>query len=144
MKDWAATSGLLDVPGYSLDMIGWDFPFLSPELKNVYGLRGYVSACVIPEGFTPKCDFGAEIAWQEAGKYAVITITDPFKAAFELIPNAYKKILTYLDQNGIKGNVGGTELSCFERVYEKDGICYMDVHIAIDAMAKVGDIVTTF
>lgn len=34
-----------------------------------------------------------ELANQEAADYAVITIHDPFVAAFERISNAYEKIL---------------------------------------------------
>ena len=41
MKKWLVESGLLDYPGYNPRLIGWDFPHLSPEQVNVYGLRGY-------------------------------------------------------------------------------------------------------
>lgn len=138
MRRWAEQSGLLDVPGYELDMIGWDFPHVSQEQQSVYGLRGYVAACVLPEGFTPKCE-GAEIAWQESNTYAAITITNPFSAAFDLIPRAYKQILQYLDRNGFKKN-GGQGIACFERVYEKQGVCYMDVYIAVDALTKASGV----
>ena len=53
MDAWAQRSGLMDVPGASPRKIGWDFPFVSPEQKNRFGLRGYVAAWVLPEGFTP-------------------------------------------------------------------------------------------
>ena len=51
MDRWAQRSGLLEYPGYQPRRIGWDFPFLSPEQKNRFGLRGYVAAYVLPEGF---------------------------------------------------------------------------------------------
>ncbi len=131
MKAWAEKSGLLDVSGYSLDMIGWDFPCLSQEQINVFNMHGYVSACVIPADFAPKCD-GAELVWQEGGKYAVITITEPFKAAFTLIPNAYKTILDHLREKNIPmREESQTQSFCFERVYVKNGIEFMDVFIAL-------------
>ena len=131
MKAWAEKSGLLDVQGYSLDMIGWDFPCLSQEQINVFNMHGYFSACLIPPDFTPKCE-GAELVWQEGGSYAAITITEPFKAAFTLIPNAYKTIMDYLREKNISMREESTTQSfCFERVYVKNGVEYMDVFIAL-------------
>ena len=130
MKKWLKESGLLDYPGYKPRLIGWDFPHLSPEQINVFGLRGYVSAYIIPEDFTPLCG-GAEIAWQERDTYAVITITDPFRDAFDLIPNAYKTLLAYIEKNNLKVHSHENRF-CFEEVYEQDGIQYMDVYIPVD------------
>lgn len=130
MKKWLPESGLLDYPGYKPRMIGWDFPHLSTEQVNVYGLRGYVSAYIIPEDFTPRCG-GAEIAWQERDTYAVITITDPFRDAFDLIPNAYKTLLAYIKKNKL-GMKSCENRICFEEVYEQEGIEYIDVYVPID------------
>ena len=58
---WASNSGLLAVPGYIPKRIGWDFPYVSMEQKNRFGLRGYAAAYILPEGFTPTCP-GVEIA----------------------------------------------------------------------------------
>lgn len=91
---------------------------MSAEQQNRFGLRGYVAAYILPDGFEPKCG-GVEIASQGAANYACITICDPFSRAFEYIPTAYKKILEYLKANGFKENVSGEYLSCFEYVYEK-------------------------
>ena len=131
MKQWAEKSGLLSLPNQKLEMIGWDFPFLSQEQINVFNMRGYVSACIVPAAFTPACE-GAELVWQEAGKYIAITITEPMSAAFELIPNAYKVLLQYLKENklAIKPE-NQQETMCFERIYVKDGVEYMDVYIAL-------------
>lgn len=63
MEIWAENSGLLQVPGYSLDMIGWDFPVAFQKQINVYHMHGYASVCILPEGFTPKCQV-EEIATQ--------------------------------------------------------------------------------
>jgi transcriptional regulator with XRE-family HTH domain len=130
MKKWLGDSGLLDYAGYKPRMIGWDFPFLSTEQKNVYGLRGYVSAYIIPEDFKPECG-GAELAWQEKDTYAVITVTDPFKAPFDLIPNAYKTLMEHVEKKKIKAQVWENRI-CFEEVYQREGVEYMDIFVPVD------------
>lgn len=134
MDRWAEASGLNAFTGHETKMIGWDFPFVSAEQQNRFGLRGYAAACILPDGFEPKCG-GVEIAGQSAAEYACITIRDPFARAFEYIPNAYKKVLEYLHANGFRENVSGEHLSCFEHVHEKDSITYMTVCIHV---ASVG------
>ncbi len=135
MDRWAQRSGLLEYPGYQPRRIGWDFPFLSPEQKNRFGLRGYAAAWVLPEGFEPTCP-GVEIAGQDAADYAVITIRDPFQAAFDRIPHGYQRILEYLKSNNFKENRKAECLPCFEWVYEKDGVPYMNVYIHTDGGKK--------
>lgn len=131
MKDWARKSGLLSLPNQKLELIGWDFPVLSQEQINVFNMHGYVSACIVPADFTPACE-GAELVWQESGKYAVITITEPMSAAFELIPNGYKVLLNYMKEHklAIKPE-NQQETACFEKVYVKAGVEYMDIYIAL-------------
>lgn len=135
MDHWAMNSGLNNIPGYKPKRIGWDFPFVSAELQNRFGMRGYVSAYILPNGFEPTYP-GVEIVSQESANYACIVIRDPFSRAFELIPAAYKKILEYLGANGFKENSNNDFLSCFEYVYEKDGVCYMEVCIYVDAVGQ--------
>lgn len=131
MKQWAKKSGLLALENQKLEMFGWDFPFLSQEQINVFNMHGYVSACIVPADFTPECE-GAELVWQEAGKYAVITITEPMSAAFELIPNGYKALLHYIKENKlVMKPENQQETACLEKIYVKDGIEYMDVFIAL-------------
>lgn len=65
-----------------------------------------------------------------------ITVYDPFAAAFERIPGAYKRILEYLQTNGFRENPTEDILSCFEHVYEKEGITCMDVYIHVDSVSK--------
>ena len=134
MDNWAQQSGLLKVQPDAM-RIGWDFPYVSSELQNRFGLRGYVAAYILPEGFETDC-FGVEYANQEEADYAVITIYDPFAAAFERIPNAYKKILEFLQSNGFREKPKDDILSCFEHVYEKEGITCMDVYIHVDSVSK--------
>lgn len=141
MERWAEQSGLLKADK-NAKRIGWDFPYVSLEQQTRFGLRGYVAAYILPEGFEPACP-GVEIAEQLEADYAVITIRDPFAAAFERIPNGYKMIMEYLQVNGFKEKPHADILSCFEYVYEKDGITYMDVFVHADAVAK-GNLHTNF
>lgn len=131
---WAKRAGLLDYKPDAM-RIGWDFPYVSLELQNRFGLHGYVAAYVLPEGFDTKCP-GVEYANQLEADYAVITIYDPFVAAFERIPNAYKRIMEYLQGNGFKEKPKDDVLTCFEHVYEKDGMTCMDVYIHVDGVSK--------
>ena len=132
---WARASGLEAYQGGSGERIGWDFPFVSAEQKNRFGLRGYALACILPDGFEPACG-GAEIARQDDAVYADISIREPFKAAFERIPHAYKLLLDYLNCNGFKENTSGAPLPCFERVYQKDGVEFMDVYVHADGVGR--------
>lgn len=112
LDTWAQKSGLLEV-NPDAKRIGWDFPYISSELQNRFGLRGYVAAYILPDGFEPACP-GVEFANQAEADYAVITIYNPFAATFERIPNAYKRILEYLQVNGFKEKPKEDVLSCFE------------------------------
>lgn len=134
LDTWAQKSGLLEV-NPDAKRIGWDFPYISSELQNRFGLRGYVAAYILPDGFEPACP-GVEFANQAEADYAVITIYNPFAAAFERIPNAYKRILEYLQANGFKEKPKEDVLSCFEYVYDQNGITCMDVHIHVDSVSK--------
>lgn len=141
LDNWAQRSGLLELSPDAM-RIGWDFPYVSLELQNRFGLRGYVAAYILPEGFETTCP-GVEFADQEEADYAVITIYDPFAAAFERIPNAYKKILESLSANGFCEKPKEGILSCFEYVYDKEGMTCMDVYMHVDSVAKA-DIFTNF
>lgn len=134
MDHWAQRSGLLELQADAM-RIGWDFPYVSSELQNRFGLRGYVAAYILPEGFETCCP-GVEFAEQEEADYAVITVYDPFAAAFERIPNAYKKILEFLQANGFREKPKDNILSCFEHVYEKERRTCMDVYIHVNSVSK--------
>lgn len=134
LDGWAQRSGLLKLQPDAM-RIGWDFPFVSSELQNRFGLRGYVAAYVLPDGFETDCP-GVEYALQETADYAVITIYEPFAAAFERIPNAYKRLLEFLQANGFREKPREGILSCFEHEYEKEGATYMDVYIHVDSVSK--------
>ena len=138
---WAQRSGLYAHTPRPRQ-IGWDFPFVSKEQQNRFGLRGYVAGWILPEGFEPLCP-GIETYKQEATQYAKITVSDPFAAAFDRIPKGYQKILEYLGANGFKENHGTEFLGCFEEVYEKEGVTYMDIFIHADCVGK-GNLHTDF
>ncbi len=53
-------------------------------------------------------------------------------AAFELIPNGYKVLLNYLKEHKLAMKPENQqENACFEKVYVKDGVEYMDIYIAL-------------
>lgn len=133
MDEWARRSGLLDKHP-DARRIGWDFPYVSPELQNRFGLWGYVAAYILPEGFETDCP-GVEYANQAEAPYAVITVYDPFDIC-ERIRNAYKKIMEYLQANGFKEKPKEDVLSCFEYVYERSGRTCMDVFIHVDSVSR--------
>ncbi len=141
MEQWARKNGLHALTGGKITLIGCDMPILSIEQKTVYGLRGYLSACVIPQDFVLRHE-GARLAWQETGKYALITIRDPFRAPFDLIPKAYAAILKHMEAQGIRHMGTEGQLWCFEKVYELDGVTMMDVYVSVDMLTEGGEIVT--
>lgn len=68
MEQWAVNSGLMAVcPDAKL--IGWDFPFVSHEQQNRFGMHGYVAAYILPEGF--ETDYpGVQYSENAAAEYA--------------------------------------------------------------------------
>lgn len=50
INHWAKSCGLTEVCP-DVKLIGWDFPFISQEQQNRFGMHGYVAACVIPDDF---------------------------------------------------------------------------------------------
>lgn len=134
MQNWARNSGLLSVCP-EVKMIGWDFPFVTQEQQSRFGLRGYVAACVPPEGFTAGCP-GVEYCENREADYAVITITDPFEQPFERIPNAYRRIMEYLEANNFREKPQENVISCFEHEYRRGEATFMDVYIHVDSVTR--------
>lgn len=141
LRHWAERSGLYAVTDKPR-LIGWDFPYVSREQQNRFGLRGYAAAYMLPEDFTPLCP-GVEIARQDAAQYARITVRDPFQSAFARIPKGYQLILQYLGANGFKECHGTDYIPCFEEVYERDGETRMDIYIHAACVGK-GNLHTDF
>lgn len=126
VRGWAKQLGI-SAP----DIIGWDFPVVSPEQTNVYNMHGYAAALLLRDGDSVD-DLHAEVICQPAQRYAAITITDPFIGPFTRIPNAYKVLMTHMQVNGIRHKEDAKVLSCFEREYDREGVHYMDVYIAAE------------
>lgn len=123
VKGWAKQLGLPEA-----SVIGWDFPVLSQEQINVFNMHGYAAALLLPESVTPET---GEIVSQPRQRYIAITIRDPHTAPFRLIPNAYKTLNAYMKANGLTHDARKGILDCFEKEYDRDGVHYMDVYIAI-------------
>lgn len=100
MDKWAINSGL-KASHPNAERIGWDFPFVSQEQQNRFGMHGYVAAYILPEGFETDCP-GVQYSENAEADYAMITIKEPFIQPFERIPNAYKLIMEYLQANNFK------------------------------------------
>lgn len=113
----------------SPDIIGWDFPFLSPDQINVHRMHGYTAACILPEGVNADGKEAAVLS-QKAQKYFAITVKDPFRAPFSLIPNAYQTLMDYMRVNGISRRQDKDIIPCFEKCCVRDGVDYMDIYIA--------------
>lgn len=134
MERWAINSGLkASCP--NAKRIGWDFPFVSQEQQNRFGMHGYVAAYILPEGFETEYP-GVEYAENAEADYAMITIKEPFIQPFERIPKAYKMILTYLQENHYKAKQQDNLVNCFEYEYKEKGMEFMDVYLHIDGIAK--------
>lgn len=125
MDAWAEKSGLFRFPNYKPKRIGWDFPFVTQEQQDMFGLRGYVCAYVLPDGFEPEC-CGAEIAYIEEDTYKMLTITDPHSNSFKTIPKAFEILLAEAQTKSWENRIA------FEEEYEKDGIHYMDVYVPVN------------
>lgn len=113
------------------EIIGWDFPFVSPEQVNVFHMHGYTAALIL-DANTIQDHKDLEVICQKSQKYLTITIRDPFKAPFQVIPNAYRVLHTHMHVNGMKVKEDKKVIGCFEKTYERDGMEFMDVYIAVE------------
>ena len=126
VRNWGASLGIAEP-----EIIGWDFPVVSPEQSNVFNMHGYAAALLLPEKLPP-LDPRAEIISQPPQKYIAITIKDPMLSPFRLIPNAYKVLMTHMNVNGIRHCEDEKVIACFEKEYDRESVHYMDVYIAVE------------
>jgi len=115
-------------------IIGWDFPGVSQEQRNLFHMRGYGAALKLEEG-QDTGDIDAEIVSQDRQNYITITLKEEWDCGgeFAVIPNAYQALLTYMSTNGIKGKHDSAVISCYEHEYfDEEGTKLMDVYIAIE------------
>lgn len=129
MDNWAKNSGLLNLQDYKPRKIGWDFPFISKEQKEMFGLRGYVSAYVIPEDFEPKC-CGAEVAYLNEDTYATTRITDPHSNSFEKIPKAFEILSEFVNSGEYKTLTWENRIA-FEEEFDINSVHYMDIYFPV-------------
>ena len=113
-------------------IIGWDFPHVSQEQRNVFHMRGYGAALIL-DGGQNSGDLDAEIVSQGRQNYITITLEEVSdEGEFAIIPNAYKALMTYMAINGIKEKHDSAILSCYEHEYfDNRGVKFMDIYIAI-------------
>ena len=126
VRNWGASLGIAEP-----EIIGWDFPVVSPEQSNVFNMHGYAAALILPEELPP-LDPRAEIISQPQQRYIAITIKDPMLSPFRLIPNAYKVLMTHMNVNGIRHCEDEKVIACFEKEYDRESVHYMDVYIAVE------------
>ncbi|MBD5457345.1 MAG: helix-turn-helix domain-containing protein [Lachnospiraceae bacterium] len=113
-------------------IIGWDFPQVSQEQRNVFHMRGYGAALLLEDG-QDIGDIDAEILSQNRQKYIMLTLKEGTGEEFTIIPNAYKALLTYMAINGIKEKREPSIISCYEHEYfDGNGDKFMDIYIAIE------------
>ena len=113
-------------------IIGWDFPHVSQEQRNVLHMHGYAAALVLDEEQAIP-DMEADIVSQGKQKYITITIHGTSQAPFVIIPNAYKALLTHMKTNGLTGKRDSSVLACYEYEYvDAAGTSCMDIFIAIE------------
>lgn len=113
-------------------IIGWDFSGISQEQRNVFHMRGYEAALIL-EDEQDISDIDAEILSQNEQNYITITLEEKANEEFEIIPNAYKALLTYMSINGIKEKRDSEIISCYEHEYfDNKGSKFMDIYIAIE------------
>ncbi len=130
MERWANACGLSEREDYHPRIIGWDFPFLSKEQTEVFGMRGYVSAVVLPDGVVPECDIdGADIVDVPENRYVMLTVTDPHSDSFRNIPNGYRLLFEYIEQHNLTQSWDGR--IAFEEEYVMNDVPYMDIYVPI-------------
>jgi transcriptional regulator with XRE-family HTH domain len=127
MNHWADKHGLTGRVSTPM-LIGWEFPYLSAEQKNRFGLRGFGCGCIVPDDF-PEETGGPEFRRQESADYAVITVRDPFAPGSNRISYAYRQIMEYLSTNGIPKSAKAGVLPCFEYEYTRDGTLFLDIFV---------------
>ena len=140
-KKWLAKHDL-EVNGDEVRDFGFDcdeFPTNRPDGKHAYGR--YVS---IPENIPTSQEDNIRIF--NGGKYARLTITDPFSGDF---PDGWNKLVEWALENGYKnkntckstGRCNPCLGDCWnsteeepdlEELYEKDGVQYMDFYLPIE------------
>jgi len=110
---------------------GFDSPVSEEEAGK--GYRGYEYWLVLDE----KIDIETgefELKEIPAYKYATLRITDPFENPMEKIPNAWKSMVAWLEENITEILDIEQKLDCLEEVVEIDEVTYMDIFVPISCV----------
>lgn len=129
MDDWAQQNGLFQTPGYTPRRIGWEFPFVSQEQTDHFGLRGYVAAYLLPDGFTMR-NGGAEIVSIGADTYAVLTLAGVRANARDAVRHGYKLLRDYVNAGEYRTQSWVNRL-VFEEELVQDGTSSMTLFLPI-------------
>lgn len=110
------------------------FGFDSPVDESLAekGGRGYEFWLAVDEDVkevVDKSEFDLKLI--PSYKYVTLRITEPFEDPMVKIPNAWKSLVAWLEENVEETLRGGTCLDCLEEVLEIDGKTYMDIFIPI-------------
>lgn len=106
-------------------LIGWDFRHLSQEQINIYHMRGYTAALVLPNGI--EIDKKTLAVEERKGhNYVTISIKNPMDNPVHLISNAYKSVFQYVHVNRYT-----YDHFAFESLFQKGNTEYMKIYVAI-------------
>ena len=125
LRHWADKNGL---PHQTDREIGWSFLHVSQEQKQRFGLRGYVCARILPEGFLPRTPF-PQVTHQGSCCYARLTYPEPNGRDPVQVACAIRTILEALHACGIDKSAEDGYLPCFERRCVKQGKRIAEVYI---------------
>lgn len=111
---------------------GFDIPI--SEEEKAKGYRGYEYWLKVKGPLNSQAIVNDEFEWKEIPgyKYVSLRITDPFLDPFERIPNGWKTLVAWLEENQVSSNFDQSENAyCLEEVIEIEGRTYMDIYIPI-------------
>ena len=129
MQEWANEHKLFADLANPPRSFGWDFPHLTDEQREKFGLRGYVYGYVLPETFADYSD-SVRLLNIEAGEYATLRINDPFRKPFDLIPEGWRRLHDHVTREGLQS---GSEHKRYwmEETLVIDSVTYMDLFYPI-------------
>jgi len=106
---------------------GFDSPVSEEEKKE--GKRAYEFWLKLDKPF--KDDSPYKVKTIASYKYACLRITDPFSDPMVKIPNGWKAMVAWLEENMKSMMTSDFCLDCLEEVIEIDGVTYMDIFVPI-------------
>ncbi len=108
------------------DCYGFDVPV--PQKEADQGIRGYEYWAKVEDGYSDK---SVEVRKIPGYRYVSLTITDPFADPFQRIPDGWKTLVAWMEENRIESTTPHNA-ACLEHVYEADGRTYMRIMIPVN------------